>query len=106
VTGRPGTGRARARGGIETLRSGALRVRVYAGVDPFTGKRHYLTETVAAGRNAWNEAEAIRARLLQEVAERRAPRTNATVDELLDKYLDGFGPDSCHPLDQSPGPRG
>jgi len=91
VTGRPGTGRARARGGIETLRSGALRVRVYAGVDPFTGKRHYLTETVAAGRNAWNEAEAIRARLLQEVAERRAPRTNATVDELLDKYLDGFG---------------
>jgi integrase len=65
-------------------------VRVYAGVDPFTGKRHYLTETVAAGRNAWNEAEAIRARLLQEVAQRRAPRTNATVDELLDKYLDGF----------------
>ena len=44
-------GRAeRARGNIETLRSGALRVRVYAGEDPFTGKRHYLTEVDPAGR--------------------------------------------------------
>jgi hypothetical protein len=35
VSGRPGTGRTRARGNIEELRSGALRVRVYAGIDPF-----------------------------------------------------------------------
>jgi hypothetical protein len=36
VAGRPGVGKARARGNIEALASGALRVRVYAGVDPST----------------------------------------------------------------------
>lgn len=34
----------RQRGEIETLPSGSLRVKVYAGVDPISGKRHYLTE--------------------------------------------------------------
>jgi hypothetical protein len=38
VTGRPGVGKARARGNIETLRSGALRVRIYAGIDTVTKK--------------------------------------------------------------------
>ncbi len=90
VTGRPGTGRTRARGNIEELPSGALRVRVYAGIDPFTGRRHYLIGTVDPGRKKWDEAEAVRARFLQEVAQRRAPMTSATVDELLEKYLDGF----------------
>jgi hypothetical protein len=46
MTGRPGTGKARARGNIEALRSGALRVRVYAGIDPVTKKRHNLIETI------------------------------------------------------------
>lgn len=90
MTGRVGTGTDRARGSVKKLPSGALRVRVYAGVDPFTGRRHYLAETVEPGRDARKEAEAIRARLLQEVAQRRAPMTSATVDELLEKYLDGF----------------
>ncbi len=36
----------RQRGSIERLPSGSLRVRVYAGVDPLTGKRNYLTELV------------------------------------------------------------
>src|SRR4051794_17228762 len=76
VAGRPGTGETRARGSIETLRSGALRVRVYAGVDPLTGKRHYATEVVPAGPRAKRDAEAVRARLVQTVAERRSPRTN------------------------------
>ena len=35
----------RSRGSIETLPSGALRVKVYAGIDPVTKRRHYLTET-------------------------------------------------------------
>lgn len=35
----------RPRGEIETLSSGSLRVKVYAGIDPLSGKRHYLTET-------------------------------------------------------------
>ena len=41
----------RARGSIDTLPSGALRVRVYAGIDPLTQRRHYLTEIVQPGLN-------------------------------------------------------
>ena len=50
MAGRPGTGKARAKGNIETLASGALRVRVYAGQDPVTKKRHSLIEVVPPGR--------------------------------------------------------
>jgi len=46
--------RKRTRGGIETLPSGSLRVRVCAGTDPLSGKRHYLTETIPAGPKAAN----------------------------------------------------
>lgn len=85
-----GVGNARARGNIETLRSGAQRVRVYAGVDPVTKKRHSLVEVVPAGPKAWREAEAVRDRLLREIAEKRSPRTTATVDQLLERYLEQF----------------
>jgi integrase len=78
----------RARGGIDTLPSGACRVRVYAGVDPLTGKRNYLTEVVPAGPGAAKEAEKVRTRLLTQVDERRNPRTKATLDQLLDRYLE------------------
>ncbi|WP_051233529.1 hypothetical protein [Pseudonocardia asaccharolytica] len=90
MAGRPGVGNARSRGSIDELPSGALRVRVYAGVDPVTKKRHDLIEVIPPGPRAWVEAEATRARLLQQIAERRNPRTSATVDELLTRYLDQF----------------
>lgn len=61
----------RARGEIERLPSGSLRVRVYAGIDPVTRKRRYLVETVAAGPDADEQAEMVRVRLLREVHERR-----------------------------------
>jgi hypothetical protein len=38
----------RSRGVIQALPSGALRARLYAGVDPLTSKRIYLTETIPA----------------------------------------------------------
>src|SRR4051794_1840011 len=38
------TRRKRQRGEIEPLPSGSFRVRVYAGIDPISRKRHYLTE--------------------------------------------------------------
>ena len=38
--------RQRSEGSIETLPSGRLRVRVYAGPDPVTGKPRYLREIV------------------------------------------------------------
>ena len=80
--------RKRVRGEIEALPSGSLRVRVYAGIDPISKQRHYLTEVVPAGPRAQAQAERARTRLLSEVDEKRSSRTNATVDELLARHLD------------------
>jgi integrase len=79
--------RKRARGSIEELPSGALRVRVYAGIDPVTKRRLYLTDTVPKGDKAEAEAERALTRLLNRVDEKRTPRTSATLDQLLDRYL-------------------
>src|SRR3954464_1100234 len=76
------------RGSIETLPSGSLRGKGYAGDDPVSGRRHYLDEVVPAGPRAASEAEKVRTRLLHEVDERRNPKTRATVDQLLDRYLE------------------
>ncbi len=72
----------RSRGQIEMLPSGALRVRVYAGIDKVTGRRLYLDETVPAGARARKEAEKARTRLLAMVDEKRNPRSRATADQL------------------------
>jgi integrase len=82
-----GRGRRQA-GQIEMLPSGALRVRVYAGIDPVTRKRHYLNETVPSGPGAEREAKKVLARLVADVYDRRHPRTSATVEQLVDRYLD------------------
>jgi len=63
---------------------------VYAGVDPVTKKRHNLIEVVEPGPRAWRQAEEIRERLLREVTEKRSPRTSATIEQLLERYLDQF----------------
>jgi integrase len=81
----------RQRGLIDQLPSGSLRVRVYAGTDPVIGRRHYLSETVSAGANeqeTLREAEKVRTRLINQIDERRNPRTRATMNELLDGWLD------------------
>ncbi|MFC0533169.1 hypothetical protein [Phytohabitans kaempferiae] len=74
-------GGGRSRGMIEELPSGSLRVKVYAGTDPVTKRRHYLTETVPAGPQAQKLAEKARTRLVSQV------------DELMDQHL-APGPDS------------
>lgn len=79
--------RRRQRGEVEELPSGALRVRVYAGADPVTGKRHHLTETVPAGPRAAAQAEKVRTRLLAKVDAGRQPKTTATVGQLMERYL-------------------
>ncbi|WP_433784606.1 tyrosine-type recombinase/integrase [Actinomycetospora sp. CA-101289] len=79
---------SRDRGNIELLPSGALRVRVYAGQDPVTKRRHSLVETVPAGPKAWERAEEVRLGFLADIRKRRNPRTTATVNQLLDRYLD------------------
>src|SRR5947209_627503 len=78
----------RTRGEIAPLPSGSLRVKVYAGIDPLTGRRHYLTETIPAGPTAQKDAEQARTRLLNQVDEQRNPRTKATVNQLMDRYLE------------------
>lgn len=82
------TSSRRKRGEIEKLPSGSLRVRVYAGVDALSGKRNYLIETVPAGPRAAAEAEKVRTRLVNQVDEQRNPRTKATVNQLMDRYLE------------------
>jgi LacI family transcriptional regulator, xylobiose transport system transcriptional regulator len=79
--GNPGA-RRQARGEVERLPSGSLRVRVYAGVDSESGKRRYLTETVPAGPGAEREAEAVRVRLLGEVDALRNPQAKEPPDAL------------------------
>ena len=69
------------------LASGAVRVKVYAGSDPVTKRRLYLTETVPAGPGQARLAEQVRTRLLNQVDEKRSPRSRATVGQLIDKYL-------------------
>ena len=61
---------------------------MYAGVGPVTGKRHDLVEVVPPGPRARRQAEAILARFLREIEEKRNPRTTATVEQLLMRYLD------------------
>lgn len=80
----------RDRGNTETLASGAVRVRVYAGVDPVTKRAHYLREVVPPGPKQDAEVRRVKNRLVSEVEERRNPRTNATVAQLLDRYLKQF----------------
>jgi hypothetical protein len=81
--------RKRLRGGIEELPSGALRVSVYAGRDPISGRRLDLRETIPPGPNAQAEAEKAAARrFAAEIDERRHPTTNAALDVLLDRYLE------------------
>lgn len=80
--------RKRPRGSVDQLASGALRVRVFAGRDPVTGRDHYLSRTIPAGKAAAREAERVRVELLSQVDEGRSPRTTATVSQLLDRWLD------------------
>jgi integrase len=78
MAGRPGARTKRGTGSIEKLPSGALRVGVYAGLDPLTQRRHELIEMIQPGPNAAREAEAARFRFVNQINERRNPRTNGT----------------------------
>ena len=73
------TPRQGERSEIETLISGSLRVKVYVGIDPLSGKRHYLMETIPAGPKALDAAKKARTRLINQVDEQRtrvpAPRS-------------------------------
>ena len=78
----------RDRGRIEELPSGSLRVKVYAGKDPLTGRRLDLTETIPVGPTAARDAQKALTRLLSQRDEQRNPKTRATVNQLMDRYLE------------------
>lgn len=80
--------RKRQRGFVEELPSGALRAKVYAGIDPVSKRRRYLTETIPPGPEAAKSAEKALTRLVNQIDERKNPRTTATVNQLLDRWLD------------------
>ena len=80
--GRTGTKARRARGHVRR-RGGSFQVLVYAGVDPLTGKDHYLTESTRDE----GQAQKILTRLLAQVDERRNPRTRATLGAALEAWL-------------------
>ncbi len=50
-------------------------------------RRLYLSDTIPAGPRQTRLAEETRTRLLNQVDEKRNPRSRATVDQLIDKYL-------------------
>jgi integrase len=70
--------------GFIRQRGNAWQVIVHAGRDPVTGKRRNLTGTARTKR----EAQALRARLLTQVDEGRRPATDATLAQLLERWLE------------------
>lgn len=86
----PARGR-RPRGNLYVLPSGSIRVTVYGGVDQLTGKQMQLRETVtrrATAAETEREARKVMTRLQNRVDEQRSPSTEATVNQLLDRWLD------------------
>jgi hypothetical protein len=73
-----------SKGHIERLPSGSLRVKVYAGKDPVTGKERVLRETCPDEA----EAAAALARLLRQAEGNQAPSRNVLFGQVLDKYLE------------------
>lgn len=76
-----------AQGSVTRLPSGSLRVKVYAGLDPLTGRPRYIGETVADGPLAREQAEEACRRLLGQVRRGRRLHSHATVDDLLSRHL-------------------
>lgn len=77
----------RLRGRIEE-RGGSLRVVVYAGTDPVTGKRVYLRENLkGTDKAAYKRAEKVMNRLLTKVEDQRSPTSSVTMAYAVDEWL-------------------
>ena len=74
----------RAKGHIQQLPSGSLRVKAYAGTDPVTGKERLLREICPDYPSA---IEAL-GRLLKQVEGHQAPERDAAFGRVLDLYLE------------------
>jgi integrase len=74
----------RPRGHVEELASGSFRAIVYAGADPLTRRPRYLKETA----KTYAAAEQALTKLQAQVDDERHPKTNITVGQALDQWLD------------------
>jgi integrase len=75
-------GARRPRGHIRQ-RGGSYQVLVYAGIDPVTGKRNYLTESTSDPK----DADRVLRRLVTQVDEQNHPRTKITLGDAIDAWL-------------------
>ena len=71
-------------GHVERLPSGSLRVSVFGGRDPLTGRQIWHRETVKTEK----EAQIALGRLLERADTGRKPDARVTVAELLDRYME------------------
>ena len=76
--------RRRPRGHVEQLPSGSYRARVYAGTDPLTRRARYVKETAPT----FAEAQKAMARLQRQVDEDQHPKTDITVRQAIEQWLD------------------
>lgn len=77
----------RKRGRIED-RGANLRVVVYAGLDPVTGRRAYLRETVKGNdKAARKRAGKVMTRLLAEVDKQRTTESSVPLGNVVDEWL-------------------
>lgn len=85
---RPTTADAlRKRGRIEQ-RGDSLRVVVYAGLDPVTGRRSYLRETIdGTNKAAWRKAESARSRLVAQADKQQTATTNVRLGHAITEWL-------------------
>ncbi|GAB3446276.1 tyrosine-type recombinase/integrase [Actinophytocola sediminis] len=80
-------GEDRRRGRIEE-RGANLRVVVYAGLDPVTGRRAYLRETVKGNdRAARKRADKVMTRLLSRVDQQRSTESSIPLGKVIDEWL-------------------
>src|SRR4051812_26857895 len=87
MTRSDGTSKDRRRGSIR-VRGGSLQVRVFAGVDPVTGRDRYLSESVkGTDRAARRQAEKVMARLQAEVDGQRSAQSTVSLSYTLDEWL-------------------
>ena len=71
-------------------RGGSLQVQVFAGRDPLTGRKRWLSRQVRGQtKAAWREAKKVEAQLLEQVdrGERRVGRSR-TIGELVERWLE------------------
>src|SRR6266496_1525862 len=74
----------RPRGHVRELPSGSFQAIVYAGADPLTGKPRYLRETA----KTYAAAEVALTKLKGQIDDERHPKTNITVGQAIDQWLD------------------